>query len=73
MAQREQLDYALQELDKDLLLWGLNNWLGYRTPETIKLSVSGATNLVVLVNTLNGEIRRFSAIVGEICDEEGVK
>ena len=73
MEQREQLDYALQELDKNLLLWGLDNWLGYRTPETIKLSVSGATNLVVLVNTLNGEIRRLSAIVGEIYDEEGVK
>jgi len=64
--QEEKLDYALKELDDNLLLWGIDNWLGYRTAETMKLSVSGATNLVALVNTLNSEIGRLSAVIGEL-------
>ena len=57
--QEQYLDSALQQLDENLLLWGIDNWLGYRTPETMKLSVAGATNLVALVNTLNSEIVRL--------------
>jgi len=64
--QQQYLDSALQQLDNSLLLWGIDNWLGYRTPEVLKLSVAGATNLVALVNTLNGEIRRLSQIVGDV-------
>jgi len=64
--QQQYLDSALQQLDNSLLLWGIDNWLGYRTPEVMKLSVAGATNLVALVNTLNGEIRRLSQIVGDV-------
>ena len=64
--QEQKLDYALKELDDNLLLWGIDNWLGYRTAETMKLSVSGATNLVALVNTLNSEIGRLSAVIGEL-------
>ncbi len=64
-SQEEKLDYALKQLDENLLLWGIDNWLGYRTGETIKLSVAGATNLVTLVNTLNAEIQRLSTIVEE--------
>lgn len=62
--QEQYLDSALQQLDENLLLWGIDNWLGHRTPETMKLSVAGATNLVALVNTLNGEIARLEQIVG---------
>lgn len=65
-SQEEKLDYALKQLDKNLLLWGIDNWLGYRESETIKLSVAGATNLVALVNTLNAEIARLSAVAGEL-------
>lgn len=65
-SQEEKLDYALKNLDDSLLIWGIDNYLGYRTPEVLRLSVSGATNLVELVNTLNAEIGRLSAIVGEL-------
>ena len=64
-SQEEKLDYALKQLDENLLLWGIDNWLGYRTAETIKLSVAGATNLVALVNTLNAEIERLNTIIEE--------
>lgn len=62
--QQQYLDSALQQLDQQLLLWGIDNWLGYRTPEVMKLSVAGATNLVALVNTLNSEIARLEQIIG---------
>jgi hypothetical protein len=66
LSQETQLDYALKQLDNNLVLWGIDNWLGYRTSETIKLSVKGATNLLDLVNTLNIEIARLEAIVREL-------
>jgi hypothetical protein len=66
MEQQKKLDYALAELDRNLIEWGIDNYLGYRTPEVLRLSVSGATNLVELVNTLNAEIVRLNAIVGEL-------
>lgn len=65
-SQETQLDYALSQLDDNLVLWGIDNWLGYRTAETLKLSVKGATNLLDLVNTLNIEIARLEAIVQEL-------
>jgi hypothetical protein len=67
--QEEYLNKALEQLDANLLLWGIDNWLGHRTAETMKLSVSGATNLVALVNTLNSEIGRLSAVIGELYSE----
>jgi hypothetical protein len=69
--QEQKLDYALEQLDTNLLLWGIDNWLGYRTAETMKLSVAGATNLVALVNTLNAEIERLNTIIdGQIKSDE---
>lgn len=65
-SQETQLDYALSQLDDNLMLWGIDSWLGYRTAETMKLSVKGATNLLDLVNTLNIEIARLEAIVREL-------
>jgi hypothetical protein len=67
--QKQYLDSALKELDDSLLIHGIDNHLGYRTPETLILSVSGATNLVELVNSMNAEIGRLSAIVGELVVE----
>ena len=64
--QKQKLDYALQQLDDNLLLWGIDNWLGYRTAETMKLSVAGATNLVALVNTLNSQIARLEMVILEM-------
>ena len=64
--QEQKLDYALQQLDDNLLLWGIDNWLGYRTPEVLRLSVSGATNLVALVNTLNSQIARLEMVILEM-------
>ena len=66
LSQETQLDYALKQLDNNLVLWGIDNWLGYRTSETIKLSVKGAANVLDLVNTLNIEIARLEAIVREL-------
>jgi hypothetical protein len=67
--QKQYLDSALKELDDSLLIYGIDNHLGYRTPETLRLSVSGATNLVELINAMNAEIGRLSAIVGELVVE----
>ena len=67
--QEEKLNYALKQLDDELLMWGIDNHLGYRTPEVLRLSVSGATNLVELVNTLIAEIGRLSGIIGELYSE----
>jgi hypothetical protein len=64
--QEQKLDYALEQLDTNLLLWGIDNWLGYRTAETMKLSVAGATNLVALVNTLNSQIARLEMVILEM-------
>lgn len=61
--QEQKLDYALKELDDNLLLWGLDNYMGFRTAETMRLSVSGATNLVALVNALKNEILRLEMVV----------
>ena len=69
--QEQYLDKALKELDDNLLMWGIDNHLGYRTPEVMRLSVAGATNLVTLVNTLIGEIGRLSTIIGELYAENG--
>jgi len=66
LSQETQLDYALSQLDNNLVLWGIDNWLGYRTPQVLRLSVKGATNLLDLVNTLNIEIARLEAIVQEL-------
>lgn len=68
--QEEYLNEALKQLDTNLLLWGIDNWLGHRTAETMKLSVSGATNLVTLVNTLNSEIARLETIITQL--EKGI-
>ena len=74
--QEQYLDSALDKLMAELLLWGIcdndrTSELGYRTPEVLRLSVGGATHLVALVNTLNGEIRRLSLVVGELYTENG--
>ena len=64
--QEEYLNKALEQLDANLLLWGIDNWLGYRTPEVMRLSVAGATNLVALVNTLNSQIARLEMVILEM-------
>jgi hypothetical protein len=64
--QEQQLDYALGIIQNKLTEWGLDDWLGHRTPETLRLSVDGATNLLDLVNTLTGEIDRLEKIIAYI-------
>ena len=68
--EQQYLNNALRRLDDSLLLWGIDNHLGYRTPQTMRLSASGATNLVALVNTLNGEIERLNGIIEELHSEK---
>ena len=64
--QEQQLDYALGIIQNKLTEWGLDDWLGHRTPETLRLSVDGAINLLDLVNTLTSEIDRLEKIIAYI-------
>jgi hypothetical protein len=61
--QEQQLDYALGIIQGKLTEWGLDDWLGHRTAETMRLSVDGAINLLDLINTLTSEIDRLEKIV----------
>jgi hypothetical protein len=68
--QEQQLDYALNKIMRELVAWGIcdseqHYLLGYRTPETMRLSVAGAINVHDLINTLNSEIKRLEQIIGE--------
>ena len=64
--QEQQLDSALSRIQSAMVEWGLDDWLGYRTPEVMRLSVGGAINLYDLVNTLTGEIDRLEKIIAYI-------
>jgi hypothetical protein len=69
--QEQQLDYALGIIQNKLTEWGLDDWLGYRTPETMRLSVDGAINVLDLINTLTSEIDRLEKVaehLGQIID-----
>jgi len=63
--QQQQLDHALEIIQNALAEWGLDDWLGYRTPETLRISVSGAINVLDLINTLTSEINRLEQIISE--------
>jgi hypothetical protein len=69
--QEQQLDYALGIIQGKLTEWGLDDWLGYRTPETMRLSVDGAINLLDLINTLTSEIDRLEKIIAYIDTKVG--
>jgi hypothetical protein len=60
--QEQQLDTALARIQSVMVEWGLDEWLGHRTPETLRLSVDGAINLLDLINTLTGEIDRLEQV-----------
>jgi hypothetical protein len=64
--QEQQLDTALARIQSVMVEWGLDDWLGHRTPEVMRLSVGGAINLLDLVNTLTGEIDRLEKIIAYI-------
>lgn len=66
MTENEKLTGELRRLDFALRLWGVNNHLGYRTEQTLRLSAQGAENLVALVDRLTDEIARLSVIVGNL-------
>jgi hypothetical protein len=74
--QEQQLDYALNKIMSELWAWGLSKSeahyeLGYRTPETLRLSVAGATHIYDLINTLTGEIDRLEKIIAYIDAKAG--
>ena len=69
--QEQQLDYALGVIQNKLTEWGLDDWLGHRTPETLRLSVNGAINLLDLINTLTSEIDRLEKIIAYIDTKAG--
>ena len=66
--QEKQMDMALNKIMSELVAWGLSDSeehyeLGYRQPTVMRLSLSGATNIYDLINTLTGEIDRLEKIV----------
>jgi hypothetical protein len=69
--QEQQLDYALGIIQNTLTEWGLDDWLGYRTPQVMRLSAGGAIQLVDLINTLTGEIDRLEKIIAYIDNKAG--
>ena len=73
LSQADLLDNALAVIESELTAWGIDNYLGYRPLDhgIIRLSVSGATNIAELINTLNGEIDRLNNLVSEL-DGAGV-
>ena len=73
LSQADLLDNALTVIESELTAWGIDNYLGYRPLDhgIIRLSVSGATNIAELINTLNGEIDRLNNLVSEL-DGAGV-
>ena len=73
LSQANLLDNALAVIESELTAWGIDNYLGYRPLDhgIIRLSVSGATNIAELINTLNGEIDRLNNLVSEL-DGAGV-
>ena len=68
LSQATLLDNALAVIENELTAWGIDNYLGYRTPDhkIIRLSVSGATNIAELINKLNGEIERLTNLVNDL-------
>jgi hypothetical protein len=71
VTQEQQLDIALEHIQDALTEWGLDNYLGHRTPQTLRLSVDGALALLDLVNTLTGEIDRLEKIIAYIDNKAG--
>ena len=69
--QEQQLDTTLARIQSAMVEWGLDDWLGYRTPEVMRLSVGGAINLLDLINTLTGEIDRLEKIIAYIDNKAG--
>ena len=69
--QEQQLDTALTCIQSVMVEWGLDEWLGFRTPEVMRLSANGANNLLDLVNTLTGEIDRLEKIIAYIDNKAG--
>ena len=68
LSQAALLDNAVAVIESELTAWGIDNYLGWRLPDhgIIRLSVSGATNLAELINTLKGEIDRLTNLVNEL-------
>lgn len=68
LSQAALLDNALAVIESELTAWGIDNYLGWRSPDhaIVRLSVSGATNLAELINTLKGEIDRLTNLVNEL-------
>lgn len=60
MTEAQKLDTALRQLDNTLRWWGVDNHLGYRTEQTLRLSADGATNLVTLITKMSAEIDKLN-------------
>lgn len=69
--QEQQLVRALSRIKSVMVEWGLDDWLGHRTDQTLRLSTEGAINLLDLVNTLTGEIDRLEKIIAYIDNKAG--
>lgn len=72
MDEKQKLDKAHAELVTLLRLWGIDDHLGHRTEQTLRLSATGAENIVALIDALIAEIGRLGIIVGELYKEPTV-
>ena len=66
VTEAEKLDRALRRINRALNDWGLDNYLGYRTEQTLRLSADGATNLERLLDLMTDRVAVLTAKLEEI-------
>jgi len=58
VTEQEKLDEALGTISRYLRLFGLDNHLGYRTPQTLRLSAQGAETIAELLRTMTDHAQK---------------
>ena len=66
VTEAEKLDRAVRRINRALNEWGVDNWLGYRTEQTLRLSADGATNLERLIDLMTDRVAVLTAKLEEV-------
>jgi hypothetical protein len=66
VTEAEKLDRALRRINRALNDWGVDNCLGYRTEQTLRLSADGATNLERLLDLMTDRVAVLTAKLEEV-------
>jgi hypothetical protein len=72
VTEAEKLDRALRRINRALNDWGVDNYLGYRTEQTLRLSADGATNLERLLDLLDLMTDRVAVLTAKLEEVETV-